>query len=94
MLVNEFLFQKLETFAWEFIEISLFYTTTNRNERKFVIAILPDTRSIPEPRALLQLVFYLVNLQGIVAPYPRAHLLIVEIVTCDVFLESQEKMMA
>ena len=71
MFVNEFLVQKLERFAWEFLEISPFYTTTNRNERKFVIAILPDTRSISEPRALLQSVFHLVKLQGTVAPYFR-----------------------
>ena len=59
--------------------ISLFYITTNRKKIKFVIAALPDTRSIREPRALLQIAFYLVNLQDIVGPYPRAHLLIVEI---------------
>ena len=68
----------------------LFYAKTNPNEKKFVIAILPDARSITE-RALLQLAFYLVNLQGIVAPYPRAYLLIVEIVTCLAFLQSQVK---
>jgi len=75
----------------EFIVISLFYTTAYRNKRKFIIAILTDTRLIAEPGALLKLALYLVNLQGTVAPYPRVHLLIVEIVTCDVVLESQEK---
>ena len=44
-----------------------------------------------EPRAPLQLVFYWVKLQVIVVPYPRAHLLVVGIVTCDVSLESQAK---
>ena len=32
MLVNEFLVQTLERFAWAFIELSLFYITTNRNK--------------------------------------------------------------
>ena len=68
----------------------LFYTKTNPNNRKFFIAILSDVRSITE-RALLQLALYLVNLQGIVAPYPQAHLLIVEIVKCDAFLQSEVK---
>ena len=91
MLLNEFIFQKLEIFAWEFIVISLFYTTINPNERQFIVATLPDTRLITEPRALLHLAFYLVNLKGIVAPCPRARLLIVEIVMCVAFLERQIK---
>ena len=57
----------------------------------FVIADLPDMRLITEPRALLQLAFYLVCLQGIVAPYPRAHLLIVEIVMSCVSSTSSKK---
>ena len=65
----------------------------NKPKRKVVTEILLDARSITAQGALLQLAFYLVNLQGIVAPYPRANLLIVEIVTFDVFLESQEKKM-
>ena len=73
--------------------ISLFNTTTKQNERKLVVANLPVTRSIMEPRAVLQLVFYLVNLKGIVALYPWVHLVTVEIVTCDVLFESQEKKM-
>ena len=64
----------------------------NLNERKFVTAILQDMRSIMEPRALLQLAFYLINLQGIVALYPQAHLLIVEIVTCDISEKSRKNM--
>ena len=44
MLVNELLFQKLERFAFAFIEIFLFDATENRNERRFVISVLPDTR--------------------------------------------------
>ena len=91
MFLNKFLFQKLGTFTWEFIVISRSYTTTDPNERNFVIAILPDTRLITEPRALLQLAFCLVNLLGILAPYPQAHLLIGEIVRSDVFLENQVK---
>ena len=71
--------------------ISLFYSTINPNERQFIVAILPDTGLITEPKALLHLAFYLVNLQGIVAPYPRARLLIVEIVMCVAFLERQIK---
>ena len=33
----------------------------------------------------------MVDFQGLVDPYPRAHLLMVEMVTCDAFLESQVK---
>ena len=50
-----------------------------------------DTRSIMGPTALLQKVFYLVNLLGSEDQYSQDHLIIVEIVPCDVFLESQEK---
>ena len=41
MLVNEFLIEKLERFACAFIKIFLLYTTTNQNQRKFVIFIVP-----------------------------------------------------
>ena len=37
-----------------FTEISMFYATINQNERKLVISLLPDTRSIAGPRALVQ----------------------------------------
>ena len=91
MPTNEFFFKKLETFAWEIIVTSLFCTIANLNKRKFIIAIVPDTRSIREPRAFLQLAFYLVNFQGFVAPYPRAHLPVAELITYDILLESQAK---
>ena len=74
MLVNEFLFQKLETFAQGLIVISLLYKITNRNEGKFAVASLPDTKSISELTALLQTALHLVNLHGIVAPYPLGSL--------------------
>ena len=41
MLANEFLIEKLERFAYAFIEISLLYKTTNQNERNFVNSIMP-----------------------------------------------------
>ena len=44
MLVNELLFQKLERFAFAFIEIFLFDATENCSERKFIISVFPDTR--------------------------------------------------
>jgi len=53
MLVNEFLFKKLDNFDFTFIEISLFYSTINRNVKKFAISVFPDTRLITGPRALL-----------------------------------------
>ena len=40
-LVNEFLIKKLEGFACAFVKISLLYTTTNQNKRKFVESIVP-----------------------------------------------------
>ena len=66
------------------VEASLFKKPAYINERKFFISIEPDTRSIPEPRALLQYSLYLVNLLGIAVRCPLAHLLVVEKVTCDV----------
>ena len=51
----------------------------------------PDTRSITGPRALVQQAFYLENLLGIAGRYPRVHLQIVEVITCDMFLGSHEK---
>ena len=53
MLVNEFLFKKPDKFHFTFIEISLFYSTINRNVKQFIISVLPDTRSITGPGALL-----------------------------------------
>ena len=41
-------------FASTFIEIFLFYTTVNQNERELVTSLVPDTRSINGPRALLR----------------------------------------
>ena len=49
--------QKLESFAFVFIEISLFYTTVNQDEREFATDIVPNTRSINGPRDLLRQAF-------------------------------------
>ena len=43
-----------------------------------------------EPRALLQLAFFLVNLLGTEGPCTGVCLLIIEIVLCDVFLKSHQ----
>jgi len=53
MLVNEFLFKKPDKFDFTFIEISLYYSTINRKVKKFIITVLPDTRSITGPGTLL-----------------------------------------
>ena len=66
-------------------------STTNRSERKFVMYILPDTKSLMGSSALVQLADYLVDLLCIVARYPRVHLLITEIVACDVSLQCKKK---
>ena len=68
--MNEFLFKQLDKFDFTFIEISLFYSTINRNVKKFAISVLPDTRSITEPGALLHWAHCMVNLLGIAAWYP------------------------
>ena len=52
------------------IEISLFYVIMDRDERKFVISILSNTRLGTGPTALLQCAFNLVNLLRIAAPCP------------------------
>jgi len=52
MLGNEFLFKKPDKCDFTFIEASLFYSTINRFVKKFVISVLPDTRSITGPGAL------------------------------------------
>ena len=44
----------IHRFASTFIEIFLFYTTVNQNERELVTSLVPDTRSINGPRALLR----------------------------------------
>jgi len=51
-LGNEFLFKRPDKFDFTFIEASLFYSTINRFVKKFVISVLPDTRSITGPGAL------------------------------------------
>ena len=61
MLPNELLFKKLEIFACAFIEASVLYSN---HETKFVISLVPDTRSITG-RALHRLKFYLAYLLGI-----------------------------
>ena len=77
--------------VWEFIVISLFYTTTNRHEKKLVVAILTGTRSITETRALFQVAFYFIHLQGIITTYSRDHLRIVEIAQTSV--RSKDRLM-
>ena len=46
MLANAFLFKKPDKSHFTFIVISLFYSTINKDVKKFVISVLPDTRSI------------------------------------------------
>ena len=54
MLGNEYIFKKPDKFNFTFIQVSLFHSTINRNAKEFVISVLPDTRSIMGPAALLQ----------------------------------------
>ena len=56
--------------ACAFIEISMFHAIMERDERKFFISILPDTKLSTGQRALLQYAFDLVNLQGFAARCP------------------------
>ena len=51
--MNEFLFKKQDKYDFTFMEVSLFYSTINRNVKKFAISVLPDTRPITGPGALL-----------------------------------------
>ena len=53
-----------------FTEISLVYPTINRNERKLVIFLPPDARSVMGPRALVQYACCLVNLLDIAGWHP------------------------
>ena len=62
--------QKVKKYACAFIEISLFYVIMDRDERKFVMSILPDTEMSTGPRALLQYAFELVNFLCIAAQCP------------------------
>ena len=66
------------------LKFHFFKKATNLNERKFVISIEPDTRSISGLGALLRYSLYLVNLLGIVVRCPRVHLPVVEKVVCDI----------
>ena len=79
MLNNAAAMQQLvehDTFCMSFSHTSTDPPTANRNERKFVISIVPKTRSIIGPRALHQQAFYLVNLLHISAHCSRVHLLV------------------
>jgi len=70
MLGIELLFKKPGKFAFAFIEVSLCYSATNRIVKRFTISVLPNTRSVAGPEALLHGTHCMVNLLGTAVQYP------------------------
>lgn len=64
MLGFELLFKKPGKFAFAFIEVSLCYSATNKIVKRFAISVLPNTRSVTGPEALLHGAHCMVNLFG------------------------------
>ena len=62
MLVNEFLFKKWEKLDFAFIDSSPVLFSNKPKCKEFVISVLPDTRSITGPWALLLCTLCMVDL--------------------------------
>ena len=69
MLGIELLFKKPGKVAFGFIEVSLCYSATNRIVKRFAISVLPNTRSVTGPEALLHGAHCMVNLLSIAVRY-------------------------